>query len=53
MLRNPFHRGVVRSTHWGIETEGQHEALVDHTTWSQVQLQLSVQTRTRSGVSRS
>ncbi|MFL6202707.1 MAG: zinc ribbon domain-containing protein [Thermoanaerobaculia bacterium] len=31
----------VRSNHWGIDTEGQHEALVDHTTWSQVQIQLS------------
>lgn len=41
MLRNPFYRGVVRSNHWGIETEGQHEALVDPTTWAQVQVQLS------------
>lgn len=21
MLRNPFYRGVVRTNHWGIETE--------------------------------
>ena len=31
----------MRSKYWGIETEGQHEALVDPATWSQVQIQLS------------
>jgi site-specific DNA recombinase len=41
MLRNPFYRGIVRSTHWGIETQGQHEGLVDPATWAQVQVQLS------------
>ncbi len=40
MLRNPFYKGIVRSNHWGIETQGQHEALVDPTTWAQVQMQL-------------
>ncbi len=41
MLRNPFYRGIVRSNHWGIETQGQHEGLVDPATWAQVQLQLT------------
>jgi hypothetical protein len=41
MLRNPFYKGIVRSNHWGIETEGQHEPLVNAATWAQVQLQLS------------
>ena len=41
MLRNPFYRGVVRANQWAIETQGQHEPLVDTTTWAQVQMQLS------------
>ncbi|HEX2223282.1 MAG TPA: recombinase family protein [Thermoanaerobaculia bacterium] len=41
MLRNPFYQGIVRSTEWGIETKGEHEPLVEPTTWAQVQLQLS------------
>lgn len=39
-LRNPFFKGVARSSKWGIETKGQHEALVDPITWARVQHRL-------------
>ena len=40
MLRSPFYKGVVRSKHWGIETKGEHEAMVDAVTWARVQANL-------------
>ncbi len=39
-LRNPFYKGVAKSGAWGIETKGEHEPLVDATTWARVQLHL-------------
>lgn len=40
MLRNSFYRGIAASVKWGIETQGQHSALVDPSTWSRVQAHL-------------
>jgi len=40
-LRNPLYKGVTRSGRWGIETQGQHEPLVDAITWSRVQQRLA------------
>ena len=39
-LRNPFYKGVAKSSGWGIETQGEHEPLVDPGTWARVQFQL-------------
>jgi site-specific DNA recombinase len=39
-LRNPFYKGVTKSEEWGIETQGQHQPLVDPITWSRVQQRL-------------
>jgi site-specific DNA recombinase len=41
LLRSPFYHGTVRASQWGIEAKGAHDALVDPTTFAQVQLQLS------------
>ena len=40
LLRNPFYKGVAKSSVWGIETKGEHEGLVDAATWARVQFQL-------------
>ncbi len=41
ILQNPFYAGVARSKEWGIEVEGDHQALVDKSTWHRVQAHLS------------
>ena len=41
LLRNPFYKGIAKSATWGIETKGEHEPLVDATTWSRVQLHIA------------
>jgi site-specific DNA recombinase len=40
LLRNPFYKGLAKSSVWGIETNGEHPALVDAATWARVQFQL-------------
>ncbi len=44
VLRNPFYKGIARSGVWGIETQGQHEPLVDAATWARVQQRLDGRT---------
>jgi site-specific DNA recombinase len=41
LLRNPFYKGITKSVAWGIETQGEHQPLIDPATWARVQLHLA------------